>query len=120
MRILILALFAAGIQMAHAESAKESIIAGVSDGQITVTFQGEIAKDIYDGMPEGSKVLPTKKCQLAPLSDRITKVRGGFTCSFYPRSKGLDLAYMCYLDASMKTGKAVERKPQDICDSDDQ
>ena len=97
MRVILLTLCLLGAQAVQAESVRKPIIAGVVDGQIKITFFGQAAKDIYDGMPENSKVLPTKKCRLAPQSERIGKVKGGFICSFYPQSNGLNLAYICIL-----------------------
>jgi len=119
-KIFILATFFLIFQMAHAEQSQGSVVAGVVDGQITITFSGQIAKDIYNNIPENNKVLPTKKCRLPPQSDRIIKVKGGFVCGFSPGAKSLDLAYGCTLDVSVKTGKTLEIKPRSICYSDDQ
>jgi len=103
---------------AQSTPGKETMSASIHDGHLMITFDGQIAKDIFDSMPKNSIVLPTKKCGLPPLSQGVTKVKGGFICTFHP---GLDLlnAYNCTLDASTKTGKALKTKPHDICDPED-
>jgi len=105
--------------VAHAEFEKKTVLVAVRGGDFVVSLSGQAAKDVFDSMPKGSIVQPTKNCSLPSQSDEIIKVKGGFVCGFYLRSNNLDGAYSCQLLVSTKTGKALERKPHDICFSED-
>jgi len=114
MKTFLVMLFAGVASVTEAEpSRKEPILASVHNQHFMISLRGQAAKDIFESMPKNSRVLPTKKCNLPP--DRIIKVQGGFVCGFSPNDD-LFYAYSCTLDASTKTGKALEFKKSDYCE----
>jgi len=81
-----------------------------------ITFSGQVAKDIFDALPDDSKFIPTKNCHLSDPT-RTLKVRGGFVCSFIP---GISEPYNCYLNVSAKTGSVEMLKKTDFCAEQEQ
>jgi len=117
MKTILIILLAVITSAAQAnQNKKEPILTSVHNQHFIASLRGQVAKDIFESMPKNSKVLPTKNCSLPP--DRIIKVQGGFVCVFSPNDD-LFYAYSCTLDASTKTGKALEFKKNDYCEETD-
>jgi len=120
MRFILFLLLAGITPIAHAERDKDPVYAVAENGSILFTVRGQIAKDIFDNMPKGSKLTPKNGCYVPPESDQVTKVQGGFICVFYPKLlDDLYFAYVCNIATSIKTGKALLRNPKDYCEEDE-
>ena len=117
MRFILLFLLVGIVPAVQAQSGNDPMLAAVDGGNLIVSIQGQVAKEIFDGMPESSKLVRNKKCDFSP--DRIIKIKGGFICIFFTQANNLFSAYSCDIDISTKTGKALVRNPIDYCERED-
>ena len=119
MRFILFLLLAVTISVAHAEPDKNPVYAVVENKTLLVYLRGQVAKDIFDSMPEDSRLVASKKCMGVSPSETV-KVRGGFICVFSPKLlDDLYYAYVCNLEVLTKTGKVLLRNPKNYCDREE-
>ena len=98
----------------------KTVEVGVDGTRVFLFLKGQPAKDIFDGMPESSRLKPKDFCYAYLGIDGSTnrriimKVQGGFVCEFndYHPICG----YRCSIEISSKTGKVLMRSKNDVCE----
>ena len=92
------------------EQPENEVYANIYEDGILLRLEGKAAKDIFDSMPESSKLSSKENC----YSGTIMKIMGGFVCRVSTNGDH----YSCELEVSSKTGKAQERNRKIICSTE--
>ncbi|MCL2075245.1 MAG: hypothetical protein FWH15_02165 [Betaproteobacteria bacterium] len=114
--VLFSALLAGAVAAAHASEPQcdSEVLAGIHGDLVFLGFEGQSAKDIFNAMPESSRLSPQENCYVGVEM----KIQGGFICRFHPNSIDPHCSYICSLEVSAKTGQVLERSRDDLCEND--
>ena len=116
--VLFSALLAGAVAAAQANEPQcdSEVLAGIHGDLVLLSFLGQSAKDIFNAMPESSRLSPQEGCYLEEDEVKM-KLQGGFICTF---NAYIDphCSYICDLGVSAKTGQVLERSRDDLCEND--
>ncbi|MCL2075244.1 MAG: hypothetical protein FWH15_02160 [Betaproteobacteria bacterium] len=114
--VLFSALLAGAVAAAQANEPQcdSEVLAGIHGDLVLLSFFDQSAKDIFNAMPESSRLSPQENCYVGIE----VKIQGGFICEFSTNSINPHCSYLCGLEVSAKTGQVLERSRDDLCEND--